>query len=326
MNEWPTIAGFDLQLFAEGDGTGAGVESGETSTGTTEQNGTESTSESQESANQGDTEQSQETEGQEDTTKEKPVTSTIKVKFNHEEKEIPLEEATTLIQKGMNYDKVQGKHNDLETALRARDEEVARRFGAQGIRTWDDLIRGWDNTQRVQQTQVVDQQFQTAVRQMAAKYNANPDILLEVVQGLVGQHPAVIRSQQLEQENGQIKTQAQFQERVTREAAQFKTAYPDLDSGTIPQEVWDRVNRGYSLLDSYQIYENRVLKEQLNAKDQALKVQEQNKKNAANNPGSVSGNGNVPSGHFTRAQVEKMSQTEVTKNYDQILESMKTWK
>jgi hypothetical protein len=255
-----------------------------------------------------------------------PTPSPIKVKFNHEEKEIPFEEAITLIQKGMNYDKVHGNYSEVEAALKARDEEVARRFAEQGIKTWDDLVKGWDTTQQRQQSQMIDQQFKTAVEQEAVKYGADPDRLMEVINNLIGHHPKVKQANQLEQENGQIKTQQEIQARINREAVEFKAAYPKLDYATIPQEVWDRCNRGYSLMDSYQIHENKVLKETIAAQEKANKVKETNQNNATNSPGSVTGNGNVPSGHFTREQVQKMSQAEVTNNLDAITESMKSWK
>lgn len=222
----------------------------------------------------------------------------IKVKYNHEEKEIPYEEATTLIQKGLNHDKVAQR-------LAERDAEVARRFGAQGITTWEQLVAGWDKTQQIQQVQMLDQQYLAAADKIAEQYGADPAALREIAQELANSHPAVQRLNQLEQENGQIKTQAQIQEQINREATAFKQAYPDLDYSTIPQEVWDRCNNGMKLMDSYQIHENALLREKIAKLEKATQVKEQNKKNATSSPGSVTGNGATVADHISQETFEQ---------------------
>lgn len=54
----------------------------------------------------------------------------------------------------------------------------------------------------------------------------------------------------------------------------FAKAFPDVDGGKIPQEVWDAYHAGNSLVAAYSLYENRQLKEQLAAKDQEIKNRE----------------------------------------------------
>ena len=245
------------------------------------------TNQSDEVTNEQETETQEatkEAETEEVTEASVPQIGPVKVKYNHEEMEIPGEEIPTWVQKGLNYDKVFNQ-------LAERDAEVARRFAAQGIKSWDDLIKGWDTTQQQQQVQMLDQQYLSAADQIAEKYGADPNILREIAQELAANHPAEMRLKQLEQENGQIKTQAQIQEKINQDAATFKKAYPDLDYSTIPQEVWDRCNKGYSLMDSYQIHENQLLREKITSLEKANQVKEQNKKNAASSVGSVTGQG-----------------------------------
>lgn len=91
------------------------------------------------------------------------------ITYNQQTVKIPKSERQTLLQKGYNYDKVHGRLTETEAALRARDVEVSRRFGQQGIHTWDDLVKGWDNVQQVQQQQQIqafDQQTTATIRQM----------------------------------------------------------------------------------------------------------------------------------------------------------------
>jgi hypothetical protein len=272
-------------------------------------------------------EQSNQTEPTTETT-ETPVAipettkqAAIKVKYNKEEKEIPYDEAPTWIQKGLNYDKVSSK-------LAERDAEVARRFGAQGINTWEQLLAGWDTTQQHQQTQLLDQKYQATANRLAEKWGADPATLRDIAQELANSHPAVQRLQQLEQENGQIKSHQQTQERINQDVAQFKAAYPELDYSTMPQDVWDRLNKGYSLTDSYQIHENKALKEKIAAQEQAIQAKETNKKNATNSPGSVTGQGATVADYISAEAFEKNKgdQRWVIKNLSKIQESRKKWK
>lgn len=80
---------------------------------------------------------------------------------------------------------------EAQKSIRARDEEIARRFADQGIKSWDDLQKGWDTTQQIQQSQRLDQQFQQEVARVADQWEADPNALMQIVQSLVDKHPAV---------------------------------------------------------------------------------------------------------------------------------------
>jgi hypothetical protein len=58
---------------------------------------------------------------------------------------------------------------------------------------------------------------------------------------------------------------------------------------------------------------------------QKLDIEKANKANAASSTGSVTGQGNVPNGFFSKEQVEKMNEKQVYDNYDAIMASMKNW-
>ena len=57
-----------------------------------------------------------------------PVPQTIKVKYNHEEREIGLDEAATLAQKGLNYDKLEERLRGYE-ATNVKSENLAKMLG-----------------------------------------------------------------------------------------------------------------------------------------------------------------------------------------------------
>jgi len=109
---------------------------------------------------------------------------------------------------------------------------------------------------------------------------------------------------------------------------EFVKEYPDVKE--VPQEVWDRFNKGdISLVDAYSNTnmksELTSLKEKLAKYEEQEKISNKNSENAGASTGSVTGNGTAE--HlFTEAQVKKMSRAEVNKNYNKIIESQKQWK
>jgi 4-diphosphocytidyl-2C-methyl-D-erythritol kinase len=118
------------------------------------------------------------------------------------------------------------------------------------------------------------------------------------------------------------------QEKINADAVAFRTAYPDVDINSVPAEVWDRVDKGYSLTDAYQIHENKTLKEKIAAQEKAIQVKETNQKNAVTSPGSVTGNGATVADYISQESFEqnKGDQRWIIKNFEKIQESRKKWK
>lgn len=216
---------------------------------------------------------------------------------------------------------------EAQKSIRARDEEIARRFADQGIKSWDDLQKGWDTTQQIQQSQRLDQQFQQEVARVADQWEADPNALMQIVQSLVDKHPAVQKAGRLEQQTQELLTAQQRQDQVLRDVAAFKAEYPDLDPKTIPGEVLDRTNKGFSLLDSYRLHENSLLKEKIAKQEKALKAQTKNKENAVSSPGSVTGNGATVADYISKDtfDAKKSDQGWVMKNLTKIQESRAKW-
>jgi hypothetical protein len=76
------------------------------------------------------------------------------------------------------------------------------------------------------------------------------------------------------------------------------------------------------LAEIYANYQKFSANAEKGARDRAA----QTLANAKASPGSLTGAGGAENGHFTREQVRAMSQAEVHKNYEKIVESMKKWK
>lgn len=111
-----------------------------------------------------------------------------------------------------------------------------------------------------------------------------------------------------------------------QDAQQFLEAYPDVKAEDIPATVWAEVDKGKSLVDAYARHENQTLRQQLAEATKAREIEALNAQNAASSTGSVTGQGAAPATTFyTLEQVQKMSQAEVNRNYEGIMESQKKW-
>lgn len=118
------------------------------------------------------------------------------------------------------------------------------------------------------------------------------------------------------------------QKRLDDQMGIFVDKYPDVKE--VPQEVWDIFKQGkLDLTEAYDIWnkDNVIndLKSKLEKYEHSEEISNKNKENSEASTGSVTGNGNVE-GFFSKERVKAMSQAEVKKNYNQIVESMKQWK
>ncbi len=102
-------------------------------------------------------------------------------------------------------------------------------------------------------------------------------------------------------------------ERFQREVDEFFEAYPHVDPDTIPDPVWEKVNRGISLKQAYEEYANKNGQTQATA----ARVNEENRDNSAGNV-----TGNTKTAYYTAKQVAAMTDAQVRENYNAILESM----
>lgn len=216
---------------------------------------------------------------------------------------------------------------EIEDALKARDAEVARRFGDKGITSWEQLVSGWDMAQKQQQRQIVDQTYMQSIKKIADSYGADPDLLSQIVNEAVRFHPLAAKANQLEQQFGDIQTEKQMKEKMDRDIADFRSVYPEVDAKNIPDVVWEKVNSGMALVDAYRVHENTAIKEELAELKKALQVQKTNEANAATSPGSVKGTGETADDFITFDTFEKnkTNQSWVAKNYKRIMESRQKW-
>jgi hypothetical protein len=189
---------------------------------------------------------------------------TLKLKYNKEEREIPIDEAVLLAQKGMNLEKA------VERAKQeARDSYIAE----QGFE-WN----GEPITTEAQFNQAKQEQ------QWMEEYQ-NRDLPPEIIEEL-------IKGRQFREESLAEKKAKAEEEKINTEYNKFFEYFREANGreyvptqDVIPQNVWDAVNQGEPLKFAYMAHENSQLRTQLST----LK---QNQSNAQKAPvGSVTAHG-----------------------------------
>lgn len=213
------------------------------------------------------------------------------------------------------------------SAERQKIEQEAAKKIADAETAASDFRTKWEATQKEREVQTLDAEYRSTVSQIAAEYNADPVALTEVIEAVISKHPDIIAANKLKAEQEQVLTQKQVQEKIASDAATFRQNYPDVDINKIPSEVWEKVDKGLSLTDSYQIYENKLLREKITAQEKALQVKEANAKNAATSPGSVTGQGATTADYisFETFEQNRSNSKWVKDNYKRIQESRSKW-
>lgn len=235
----------------------------------------------------------------------------IKVKYNHEELDLPYEEAVVHIQKGMNYDKA------VERAKQEAEDAVYAGFGYE----W----KGQPITSKADYERAInEQQMEERIRQ---QYSTLPDEVVEEI--IAGKQ---FREKYQEKENETLREQQEREQYESQQATKQadnmeflrlfseENGRPWTEQDALPKEVIEMAKQGKSLSDSYAWYLVSVYKQKMGA-------QEVNTKNAQSSTGSVTGNGAANDGFisFDTFEANKGNQSWVVKNLDRINESRNKW-
>lgn len=175
-----------------------------------------------------------------------PTPQTIRIKYNHEEQEIPLEEAVPLVQKGMNYDKLQERVQQLETDPRLSFvEDLAREQGM-------DVNEYLDAVKAAREQQHINELVQQNIPEEYAREMLETRKFREQIEAEKKAKEEEARTNQSFQEFFQYFNQANGRD--------FN---PQQDK--IPDEVWYQVNQGVPLKYAYMEHHNSQLKSQLSS-------------------------------------------------------------
>lgn len=208
---------------------------------------------------------------EEPTDPKEPETQKIKVKFNHEEQELTVEEAAQLAQKGMVFDKAIERARQ-EAAQQARDAVIA------------EMGMEWNGNP----IKTEDEYKQALAEQKLIEQYKDRDLPPEVIQELVENRK--FREEQ-QREKAEKEVQSKRQEQFEEFFRYFESVNErpfDANKDIISQEVQAAVDSGVPLKFAYMEHHNKELRNR-------LKIQTQNQENKRKAPiGSVTANGSTP--------------------------------
>ena len=207
--------------------------------------------------------------------KTEPEAPFLEIKYNSETRGLTQEEARTLAQKGMNYDKVYNNHSQLMNTL----NDFARRAGVNSV---DELLNQLDGTL----TQYSLNQEMESLRKQYP--DADDDVLKAFANEKLGaKKDRAFRENTV---NQQSKADAQ-QNEIRRQLDAFNKHYPNVDASKLDNEVYDLMKQNYTLLEAYGIVEGKKatqLREKNESKKKADEFNEGNRKRSLGNTNSVS--------------------------------------
>jgi len=248
-----------------------------------------------------------------------PEPQKIKVKYNHQEFELPYEEAVQHIQKGMNYDKGIERARQ-EAAQQARDSWIAEQSYE-----W----KGKPITTEAEYKQALqEQELENKIRSQYA--NVPDELLNELLESKRFREETMAERKAREESDRKTQGEKDFIDRRNSMYDEFTTEFPDYNTEekwkAIPREVFAEAEKwlksggreGRRLADALTRYNDKQRRAQTQANDA-------NHANADSSTGSAKGQGKSGT-FFTRDQVTAMSREEIRSNYEAVKESEKRWK
>lgn len=194
-----------------------------------------------------------------------------------ETRQVGRDDLIAMAQKGWDYDAVKQERDQLRQYRQDADPALELVKTAAAESGMD--VAGYINWCRQQ----------SFMRHGMNEQDAKNKVAMENERAELDRRQAAITAQEQAQTSAQAQA-AQRQERIRADIASFNRAYPNVDPKSISKEVWDAVQQGESLTNAYTMSENKRLQAELNAKQQELDAERQNKANQAKTPGSLGGN------------------------------------
>ena len=234
----------------------------------------------------------------------------IKVKYNHQDMELPYEEAVQHIQKGMNYEKAI-ERTKAEAHQAARDAFIVE----QGYEWNGKPISTEAEYKQALKEQELYEQYKTK--------ELPEEVIQELIEGKRFREQLTQEKQTVAQQRKQEAEYKEFFEYFANENGRNFDPAQDV----IPEEVWLAANKGKTLLDAYQANEAKSYKAKIKELESQLNANKVNEANASTSTGSVTGNGTNNNVHISYAQFEanRHDQSWVNKNFKKIMESRAKW-
>lgn len=187
----------------------------------------------------------------------------LELKHMDEVRKVSREEAKTLAQKGLDYDRIRGERDAMQ-----KDYAQLKKY------------EGFLNELKGDFPSIEAMMTDTRARMLAEKEGISySDAVAKVGVMQQGAQP-------------QQQTQAQQEQIKVPAVDQFVQKYPGVKAEEIPQAVWDEVKRTGDLVGAYENYQNTKAKDdKIKSLELEIETLKQNAKNAARSTGSASSSG-----------------------------------
>jgi hypothetical protein len=215
----------------------------------------DSSDEEEDSSDDGHTEETEEEK------EDKEPDPTFTLKHLDEVREVGRDEVVELAQKGMDYDRIRTERDSIKPKFEEYESFLKRIAGDQSI---EDLI---DST--LAKLDVADAEKRGEELDEVEQFKK---LRIERVKRETKNPPPAAEPEKTEEEKEK--------ERLGKSIQRFIKEYPDVKATDVPPEVWQDYRNGRAdLLECYQLYENKKLKDE-------LKSLKQNQKNKERSTGS----------------------------------------
>lgn len=204
------------------------------------------------------------------TSEEKPDIDTFELKYNKEIRRVNRDEVTELAQKGLNHDRILAQRDELQ-----RENGELQKFRQENESNLN-LLNSAAELAGMSVSQFLNNIRENAlVAKGMSRDAAKERVLREDAEQKLARKSAEDAAK-AESE----KREKTSQERIKRDSEEFARKYKDVDPKTIPQEVWEAVSSGESLVSAYGNYladQTAKENEKLRAEIEALKKNEENR-------------------------------------------------
>ncbi len=181
---------------------------------------------------------------------------TLKVKYLGEERELTEEEAVTLAQKGMDYDRQRQKAESLTQEVQTLRTRLSQ------LEEYEAFLKELAEPQALT---VEDLMLETRAEVLVRQQGIDKETALARVRARQAERAAA-RAQAKPVEPDPVK---EAEARRQRDIETFLKEYGHVKPEEIPQEVWKKVGEGHSLVDAYRAHEIATIK----AENQRLKAE-----------------------------------------------------
>ena len=214
-------------------------------------------------------------EADQQTEAEEQATDSFTLKHMDEVRTVSREEIVPLAQKGMDYDRIKGQLDTARNDLKDY-EKVKADLGKR-----NEQLQYLEEIAKDQNMSLDELIENTQVQVMQKKTGKD----IEVCRGIVANER---RARELQAQQAAVTSARDQNAKRDADIAEFMKAYPELasDPKNVPNEVWEAVNKGESLLNAYRAYEVKALRAELEQQKAAAAEEKRKQENKSRSTGS----------------------------------------